>query len=218
MLINIVTSSDLFNASSWSIMTFIPQTAIAVNNECELIKLGEIVRERKENMGIQTDGFLNYVGLENIEPWTGRLVSYSAKKACEVKSACKKFEVGDILYGRLRPNLNKAYLNMNIPDGRCSTEIIVLEPIKEKVNPVYLVELLRTKEINERIVNLIKGAALPRVNISDLLSIEIPIPKIEVQNDLANRINQKRIELEEHIRQAQEIPLELNQMIVAAYS
>lgn len=195
-----------------------PHDELRVNEDFKLVKLGDLVKERKENMGTEKDGELNYVGLENIESGTGRLVNFSPKPASDIKSGSKRFELGDILYGRLRPNLNKVFLNEVISNGRCSTEILVLEPDIKKVNPMYLSELLRTKEMNTRIVDLIKGAALPRVNISDLLALEVPLPKLDKQNDMANMIKKKRIELEEHIRQAEIIPIELNKMIVSAYS
>ncbi|NSJ46833.1 restriction endonuclease subunit S [Enterocloster clostridioformis] len=218
MLVNVIDSITLFKEKSWSIMMLFPHDELRVNEDFKLVKLGDLVKERKENMGTEKDGELNYVGLENIESGTGRLVNFSPKPASDIKSGSKRFELGDILYGRLRPNLNKVFLNEVISNGRCSTEILVLEPDIKKVNPMYLSELLRTKEMNTRIVDLIKGAALPRVNISDLLALEVPLPKLDKQNDMANMIKKKRIELEEHIRQAEIIPIELNKMIVSAYS
>ena len=218
MLVNVIDSITLFKEKSWSIMMLFPHDELRVNEDFKLVKLGDLVKERKENMGTEKDGELNYVGLENIESGTGRLVNFSPKPASDIKSGSKRFELGDILYGRLRPNLNKVFLNEVISNGRCSTEILVLEPDIKKVNPMYLSELLRTKEINTRIVDLIKGAALPRVNISDLLALEVPLPKLDKQNDMANMIKKKRTELEEHIRQAEIIPIELNKMIVSAYS
>ena len=218
MLVNVIDSITLFKEKSWSIMMLFPHDELRVNEDFKLVKLGDLVKERKENMGTEKDGDLNYVGLENIESGTGRLVNFSPKPASDIKSGSKRFELGDILYGRLRPNLNKVFLNEVISNGRCSTEILVLEPDIKKVNPMYLSELLRTKEMNTRIVDLIKGAALPRVNISDLLALEVPLPKLDKQNDMANMIKKKRIELEEHIRQAEIIPIELNKMIVSAYS
>lgn len=218
MLINVIDNATLFSEKSWSIMTLFPHDSLKVNNDFRLVRLSEIVKERKESVGAEKKGILNYVGLENIEAGTGRLINYVPKPASDIKSGTKRFSIGDILYGRLRPNLNKVLLNDNIEDGRCSTEILVLEPMTDKVVPLYLAEILRTKEMNARIVDLIKGAALPRIGISDLLSLEIPIPSIDRQKEIAKVILKKREELEEHIRMAKIIPEELNAMMVKAYS
>ena len=132
-------------------------------------------------------------------------------------SLVKRFYKGDILYGRLRPTLNKVYYNDCFEEGVCTTEILVLSPILEKVDPIYLAELLRTEVINRRIVGLIKGAALPRIAMADLKQIALPIPSLERQNEIANEISRKRKELEEHIRLAQEIPMDIDKYLTAAY-
>ncbi len=218
MQVNIVNSQKLFAEEAWSITMLLPHDQIQTNKEFKLVKLGTLVEEIKELLKAENEGTVNYIGLENIETGTGRLVNYYPRTASEIKSTSKRFEVGDILYGRLRPNLNKVFLNNSITNGRCSTEILVLRPKTQKVNSLYLSELLRTKEMNNRIVELIKGAALPRVNSSDLLSMEIPLPRLEKQNELAKIIARKRDELEEHIRQVELIPKELNQIILNAYT
>lgn len=71
--------------------------------------------------------------------------------------------------------------------------------------------------INRRIVGLIKGAALPRIAMADLKQIALPIPSLERQNEIANEISRKRKELEEHIRLAQEIPMDIDKYLTAAY-
>src|SRR3972149_6190672 len=50
---------------------------------------------------------LPYVGLEHVEPHTMRLLGTA--RASELKSSAVHFQAGDVLYGRLRPYLNKVY-------------------------------------------------------------------------------------------------------------
>ncbi|MBU8539471.1 restriction endonuclease subunit S domain-containing protein [Falsiroseomonas tokyonensis] len=63
-----------------------------------------------------------YVGLENIEPWTGRLVQGEDAARAEGIGTC--FRAGDVLFGKLRPYLAKAHLAY--ADGIGSTELLVL--------------------------------------------------------------------------------------------
>ena len=65
-----------------------------------------------------------YVGMEDIESGTGRHLG--AKTPLAVKSLTFGFRPEQVLYGRLRPYLNKVLL----PDfeGHCSTEIFPLQP------------------------------------------------------------------------------------------
>src|ERR1039458_4819198 len=79
-------------------------------------KLGEVC-EYDKTPNKRKD--LPYIGLENIESNTGKFIgSYEAQ---QVKSNTFYFSDKHVLYGRLRPYLNKAL----IPDfeGHCSTEI-----------------------------------------------------------------------------------------------
>lgn len=218
MILNIIASKDLFLKNVWSVQLFLPQRELQTNNEFQLVNFGSLVHERKENITLgDADSSVNYIGLENIEAGTGRVVLFVPKRGEEIKSTCKRFYKGDILYGRLRPNLNKVYYNNCFEEGVCTTEILVLTPILNKVNPIYLSELLRTEVINHRIVGLIKGAALPRVAISDLKQLLLPIPSLNKQNEIAEEIIKKRRELEEHIKLAQQIPIDIDNYITSAY-
>ena len=218
MIANTVYSNELFSKNVWSVRFFLPQEDLRTNKEFKLIKLEKLVYERRESVTLTADDEdINYLGLENIEAKTGRIASFMPKNGEEIKSTCKRFYRGDILYGRLRPTLNKVYYNDCFEEGVCTTEILVLSPILEKVDPIYLAELLRTEVINRRIVGLIKGAALPRIAMADLKQIALPIPSLERQNEIANEILRKRKELEEHIRLAQEIPMDIDKCLTAAY-
>ncbi len=59
---------------------------------------------------------MRYVGLENIEPQTMRLVGYG--NAHDVRSSSMRFSNGDVLYGKMRPYLNKVWVAEF--DGLCS--------------------------------------------------------------------------------------------------
>ena len=218
MITNIISRDDLFIKNVWSVQFFLPKEELLTNDEFKLVKLETLVSERRESITLSdADKNINYIGLENIEAKTGRIASFSPKQGEEIKSTCKRFYKGDILYGRLRPTLNKVYFNDYFENGVCTTEIIVLSPVIEKVNPVYLSELLRTDAINRNIVGLIKGAALPRIAMADLKQVVLPIPSLKKQNQIAEEILKKRRELEEHIRLAQEIPTDIDKYITDAY-
>ena len=67
-----------------------------------------------------------YIGLENIESFTGRLIGDSAETeqpapstTGEAESLSNTFEPGDVLFGKLRPYLAKAWVAA-FP-GRCTT-------------------------------------------------------------------------------------------------
>ena len=69
------------------------------------VYLGEVVQPRKEKANPQKLGDLPFIGLEHVEAHSSRLLGTS--RASDVKSAVVIFKAGDVLYGRLRPYLNK---------------------------------------------------------------------------------------------------------------
>lgn len=219
MKINIVSSYEMIQKNVWSVNFLFPQEEVKAIDGYTLIKLSDLVIERREMITLSADyGEVHYIGLENIESKTGRLVDFNVKNGNDIKSSCKMFCRGDILYGRLRPNLNKVFYNDIFAKGECTTEIIVLVPRTELVDPVYLSELLRSENVNRRIVNIVKGAALPRVSMADLKQLQLPIPSIDEQRQVSKIILQKRTELDEHIKRSQEIPIELSNMLSASFA
>jgi restriction endonuclease S subunit len=126
----------------------------------------------------QEAAVLPYLGLEQIEPNTGRILSYDLSSA-EGKSTTFAFDDTHVLYGKLRPYLNKVAL----PDrnGRCSTEIIPLKP--NGVDRHLLAVLLRTERVVNAVMSEKTGSRMPRADMDILLGLEISIP--ESENDQA---------------------------------
>ncbi len=85
-----------------------------------------------------------YIGLEDIESWTGRLLP---GERAEPEGTVSIYEVGDVLFGKLRPYLAKVHLAEEA--GACSTEALVLRP-QRSLHPAYLkYVLLDPKRIDE---------------------------------------------------------------------
>ena len=146
-----------------------------------------------------------YVGLENIESQKGSFSNLSLVADNEIKSSKYYFNQDVVLYGKLRPYLNKVAL----PDfeGICSTDIIPISP-KKNSNKHFIRFLLS----HEYYVNLSTqrstGANLPRVSPSKLKKFEVPIPPIELQNQFAEIVQQ----VEEIKKYQQESKLELENL------
>src|ERR1039458_8454141 len=119
---------------------------------------------------------LPYVGLEDIESHTGRFIG--STDPLEVKSSTFKFSEEHLLYGRLRPYLNKVMS----PDftGHCSTEIFPIKPNRELSR-----EFLQYWFLREETVSLIDatctGARMPRANVNAVLDFEFLLPPLPEQ-------------------------------------
>ena len=194
MFIKIIDIDTISTSPIWSAQYFSMAKTNTPNSLFPRVRIQDVVEERKETVNPQSSPYsgYTYVGLENIESNIRTVFMQAEKKGAEVKSTSKLFKNGDILYGKLRPNLNKVYLvDEKIPIGICTTEIIVLIP-KNNVLPEYLAEILLSDDVRQRAESLTRGASLPRVQVDDFLNIEIPLPDLETQREMVEFIQQHR--------------------------
>ena len=151
-------------------------------------RISDTVNPKEEN------GVVHYVGLENIESQTGVLLGDIQSDFSMIKSNKNVFCRGDILYGKLRPNLNKAHL-ANI-DGICSTDILVLRPYNPNVATFYKHYFL-SEAFNSEVVKTVSGQQLPRTSWEKIN--RILVPPLDIPQQLAAEVEQ----LDAKIPQAQ---------------
>lgn len=188
----VVESAKLFRADRWTVSYF-TETKFAGKSAYRMRPLKELADERRSTVDPRQYGSepIVYVGLENVRSTTGELVEFSPRPASSIKSRSKTFRVGDVLYGRLRPELNKVYLaHPPVSEGMCSGEFIVLSPRKDVVLSRYLRHILASSFVTQFASKFTVGASLPRMSTRDLLDIEVPVPPLDVQAKLVEQLAQ----------------------------
>ena len=121
---------------------------------------------------------LAYLGLEHIEAGTGRiLISEDAARYSESISNNFLFTNQHVLYGKLRPYLNKVALPEF--EGRCTTEIIPLLPTE--ADREWLAWFLRREETVEHAMRGRTGSRMPRADMPDLMRLSAYLPPIDEQ-------------------------------------
>ncbi|MGC4053644.1 MAG: restriction endonuclease subunit S [Paludibaculum sp.] len=118
---------------------------------------------------------LPFIGMEHIEAHSMRLLQ--TVPAGTMKSNAVHFFSGDVLYGRLRPYLNKVYLATF--EGLCSAEFIVLPP-SAAMDSRYLAFLLNSTAFVHFATHLHEGDR-PRVDFEQLASYSVPVPPLPEQ-------------------------------------
>lgn len=183
-----ISLSEIINEGRWKVELFAgANNSTRMTSTLPFVALGDLFMESRTTVDPQEnpEKIFIYIGMENVESNTGDLIGVLQKKGIEIKSRSKTFSAGQILYGRLRPTLNKVSLcPPDIHSGICSGEFFVLNVREELVKPRVLREILSSEFVLEQVTRFIAGAALPRVSITDLATIEVPLPCIENQNRL----------------------------------
>lgn len=119
-----------------------------------------------------------YVGLEHVSAATGEYEGVEAGTA-GIKSNKFVFEPGDLLYGKLRPNLRKCVVANT--SGVCSTDLVPLRPV-DPAAAHFLAMQLRSEPFTASVMRMIGGANLPRINVKDLFTLALPAPPASEQH------------------------------------
>jgi len=127
--------------------------------------------------------FVN-IGLEHIESNSGKIINKPLELGSQILSTKNVFVNGDVLYGKLRPYLNKVAIADF--DGICSTDILVL---KTQV-PIILKHLLLSESFVSQTSALMAGVSLPRIKVNEFLNVEIPIPLPSEQQIIVSQITE----------------------------
>jgi type I restriction enzyme M protein len=111
----------------------------------------------------------NYIGLEHITEGTGECTWTGPCKGATIKSTKNVFRKGDVLYGKLRPYLNKVWIAEF--DGVCTTEMLVLKP---RIPATLLKYLLLSPAFVEQAKAKMGGVSLPRIKPGEVMLIPVP--------------------------------------------
>lgn len=138
--------------------------------------LGDVVSPSKGKLEPSDRPDSPYLSLEHIEPETGRITGCG--RGGDVCSTKAIFRAGDVLYGKLRPYLNKVCM----PDfgGICSTDVLVF-PKSPLLESRYLLRFLMQQSVVKYAHHHSAGVQLPRVSFAKLADIEFPLPPLAEQ-------------------------------------
>lgn len=144
---------------------------------------------------------LPYLSLEDIESGTGRICTPSeALLTGEGLSTTFYFDQRHVLYGKLRPYLNKVALPAFA--GRCTTELIPLVP-NDCTTREFLALLLRRPQTVTAAMESKTGSRMPRADMDRLMELRIPLPPLAEQRRIA-RIVMDQLAAVHRARQAAE--------------
>jgi type I restriction enzyme, S subunit len=152
----------------------------------------------KTEKGDRESQSLEYLGLENIESWTGKFVvsslnDNSSDEKDTLQITGTYFNSSNVLFGKLRPYLAKAFLPET--SGICSTEFLVLEPMRG-IQREYLFYTLLSKEFITTVNNSTFGSRMPRANWDFIGSQVVPVPPIDDQENIVNYLDRETTEID----------------------
>ncbi len=134
-----------------------------------------------------------YIGLENVESWTGRLI---VGEKVEPEGTVSLYEAGDVLFGKLRPYLAKVHLAK--ASGACSTEALVLRT-SSAFSAAYLKYVLLDPQRIDEINSSTFGAQMPRASWNFIGNCKIPVPDLDTQKAIASFLDRETARIDQLI-------------------
>lgn len=148
-------------------------------------RVGELIAPSNEKVNPTKLPEMAYIGLGHIEKDSGKLLSHGYLS--EVRSTKTRFYTGDLLYGKLRPYLNKVHVADF--DGICSTDILVFSKTPFFSNKYLSYRFLYSDFVRFSSQN-VSGVHHPRVNFETLSQFVFSLPPLPEQNRIVAKIEE----------------------------
>ncbi|MDO7883114.1 hypothetical protein [Antiquaquibacter soli] len=140
------------------------------------------------------------IGLEAVEKSTGRLLD---DVEAEYAGDGIVFRSGDVLFGKLRPNLRKAWLASR--DGEAVGDFHVYRPNRELLVPRYLAYLVLSEPFLEPVIASVYGAKMPRADWNGVKQIGVWAPALEAQRAIADYLDRETSQIDAFIAKNEEL-------------
>ena len=173
------------------------------------VQLGEVARIDRRAASTAECLTLPFVGLEHVESHTGNFSRDFVRKPEALLATKFRFGPKHVLYGKLRPYLNKVAL----PDfeGVCTTEILPLLPNAAELDRGFLYGLLLSPPFVRWASLRVSGANLPRLDPGTMEEFTFRLPTLPEQRRIAGLLEQA-----DRLRRTRRYALELSDTFLPA--
>lgn len=132
------------------------------------------------------DKVYNYLSMDRVAPGQWSEPDPNPTPGTDIASTCIAFQPGFVLYGKLRPYLNKVVLCSR--DGVASTEFVPLKPDPHRVASSWLAFWLRTPWFVAYSTRNTTGSRQPRVRQEAFWQAPLPLPPLDEQRSFVAQL------------------------------
>ena len=157
------------------------QAGVTLPAGWKVLAIGELCRLRRELIEPSANGSRRYVGLEHLDSGSSRIKRWDSERG--LQSTKHHFQAGDVLYGKLRPYLDKAAIAEW--DGVCSTDILTLEAKPSQADAAFVSFLFHTRDFLAHASATTSGVNHPRTSWTDIATFFHPVPPLDEQRRIA---------------------------------
>lgn len=183
--------STLVSEQRWDIDYHFPPVEIKKYNSNilgEVRRCADVVTE-KRNPTLEPDKVFIYIDISSVDVVTGMITNPQELLGEEAPSRARKVvRTGDIIISTCRPTRGAiAIIPRELDNQICSTGFCVIRA-KENVDVRYLHFILRSALVKEQFRKFSTGSSYPAILDSDVEKTIIPLPSLEEQIDIADKV------------------------------
>ncbi len=168
-----------------------------------LVKLSEVVRINPRNPDVvpaEAD-HVTFVPMAAVEAETGRFNASETRTWGAVKKGYTRFQENDVLVAKITPCMEngKACVARHLEGlvGAGSTEFHVLRPITSKVEPEWILRFVNQRCVRHEAKRHMNGAVgQQRVPASFYQDLQLPLPDLETQQELLERLEDHDVKID----------------------
>ena len=140
---------------------------------------------------------VRYLTLASLEDGT---ISYNTLSYLKEDKSLKKYyiESGTVIVTRTACPFKAAVVEIKPGEHLVAGgNFLIIEPDASKINPYYLKGYLESRVGQVMLKSVMTGTVIKTITAEQLLSIDVPLPSMQVQSDVAEKIKKASTEINE---------------------
>jgi restriction endonuclease S subunit len=154
-------------------------------------RLGDVLRQRREVVHPRDNpsGPATFVGLEHIESGTGVRIGADDIEMARLTGRKPRFHKNDIVYGYLRPYLNKVWVAEF--GGLCSVDQYVYSVETDIADVEFVAWFMRSSTYMKRAPIGVTPGQLPRIRTDEVAGVKINLPPLAEQRRIVQKLDRQ---------------------------
>lgn len=169
---------------------------INIDPSWEMVKLGDVCEinpEQKEPSALFGDDEFIYIDISSVENGTGKVTYNNIIKTSEAPSRARRvLKEEDILLSTVRPNLKAFCILKGLPKNCLASTGFAVLRVQNQINASFLFNLIFDDSVLNQMIGIMGKGAYPSINSSDVENLRIPLPPLEIQNQIVEQIEKER--------------------------